>query len=268
MKFTIIGNKGFIGKSIIEYLNQKKIDCFGIDLKSETIPKENLGHVIYAVGITSDFRERVLDTYDAHVCTLKNVIQKSKFDSFLYLSSTRIYSGGKNGQEETSFVVSPSSLSDSYNITKIAGESICMHVKKPNVRIARLSNVVGKNFMSNDFIFSIIRDAIKKKKIILQSSLESEKDYVDISDVLDNLVNISLKGKHSIYNVASGTNIKTSEIISKIKKVTDCQVIEKNKDKIVFPTISIERIKNDFKFYPRSVLEDIENLTHIYKNIS
>jgi len=196
MRFTILGANGFIGSNLTNYLQTKNCEIF--TPKISEIQSENLGHVIYCIGITSDFRERPYDTVNSHVTLLNDILKNRNFESFLYLSSTRVYMNSSSTKEENSINVNPNNFTEIYNISKIMGESICLASKKTNVKIARLSNVIGNNFESNDFIFSLIHDAIKNKEILLHSQLESEKDYISVDDVVEMLYKISIKGKSKI----------------------------------------------------------------------
>lgn len=268
MKFSILGYNGFIGKNLIKYLQKNKLDYDTINLDDE-FSDESLGHVIYAIGITSDFRTRPFDTVNSHVCRLMDFLKNVNFESFLYLSSTRIYSKSDYSYEEKPVVVNPLDFSDHYNLSKLMGESICLSSSKKNIRIARLSNVIGENFDSDDFLFSLIKDAVKNNQIILNSSSKSEKDYVHIDDVTKILINIATSGKNKIYNVASGKNIRTEEIVEKIIKSTGCKIKDDfNSKSFSFPLISIEKIVTEFGFVPVSALDKIEEIINEYKKNS
>lgn len=265
MKFTIFGSRGFIGSNLLQKLKHSNVEYYTPDIHDDKILKENLGHVIYAIGLTADFRERQFDTVETHVCLLHDLLKNATFDSFLYLSSTRVYSNLTD--ECTSLKVNPTKPDDLYNISKIMGESLCMASDKPNIRIVRLSNVIGNNFTSNDFLSSIIRDAIEKKIIKLNISLLSEKDYVDINDVVEIIPKIVIGGKNKIYNLASGSNTKTKDIVNEIIRLTDCNVdINKDAKEYSFPIISINRLKNEFNYHPVNVLGKLETIIRSFEN--
>jgi len=266
MKFTVFGSTGYLGSSLVKKFKSDNIECTTPDIRKDKIVDENLGHVIYAIGVPN-FKQNPSKAIDAHVILLNKLLNEAKFDSFLYLSSTRVYYNATSTDEDSSLVVNPTNENNLYNISKIMGEAICNSSKKQNVRIVRLSNVTGKNINSNLFLPSIIQDAINLKKIILQTKLDSKKDYVYIDDVLDILPKISLQGKNIIYNVGSGKNISNEEIGKKLQEITGCEIeVEKNAIKYTFPTISINRIKEEFGFEPTSILENFEKIVSEYKN--
>jgi len=60
--------------------------------RDESLDGRDLGHIIYCIGITADFRRRPHDTITAHVTKLQEVLTRTSFESLVYLSSTRVYS--------------------------------------------------------------------------------------------------------------------------------------------------------------------------------
>lgn len=264
MKFTVLGSNGFIGSSLVYYLREKGMDCFTPDIRQQDITNEPLGHVIYAIGVPN-FMQRPFDAVNAHACALLKILRDAKFDSFLYLSSARIYNNSST-REDDNIVVNPGKINDLYNISKVMGESLCLSSGRENVRIVRPSNVTGNNFASDLFIPSILRNAVDDGKILLHSSLKSEKDYVFIDDLVQIIPDISLKGKHKIYNVAYGKNLTSQEIISEISRITGCKIdVEPDAREYSFPVISNERIVNEFEFKPSSIIPKLENMIHSYK---
>lgn len=267
MKFTIFGSSGFIGTSLIQKLRSENIEFLAPDIRKDKITDQNLGHVIYAIGNAGiNFKQYPEKTIDANVILLNKLLKEANFESFLYLSSTRVYTNAKSTHEDSALIVNPSNHDNLYNISKIMGEAICNFSKKQNVRIARLSNVTGVNFNSEIFLPSIIQDAIKTKRIILQTKLNSEKDYVDIENVLDILLKISQYGKKTIYNVASGKNLTNEKIVKKIQEITKCELtITKDARTNSFLPISIKRIEEEFNFKPTSVLNKFKDIIDKYK---
>jgi nucleoside-diphosphate-sugar epimerase len=265
LKFTVIGSKGFIGSNLVKYLKSKGHECDTPEIRIDDLTGKNLGNVMYVIGI-SNFLEKPMETIDAHVCSLIKILNTTNFDSFLYFSSGRPYYNGNSTLEESTFTINPNKIDDLYNISKLMGESICLASKKKNVRIVRPSNVTGGDFLSKLFIPSILRDAVDKKKILIRSTLDSEKDYVYIDDVVKIATEISIHGKQSIYNIAYGTNTRSEEIINEILKHTGCEIeIQPNSPKFSFPTISIEKIIDEFKFQPTRFIPKIASMVEEYK---
>ena len=66
------------------------------------------GHVIDCIGLTGDFRVRPLDTAEAHVGLVARCLGELLFDSFLLLSSTRVYARATATREEVALPTLPS----------------------------------------------------------------------------------------------------------------------------------------------------------------
>jgi nucleoside-diphosphate-sugar epimerase len=263
---TVLGASGFIGSHLVKRLEELDIP-FDAPRRDKKISTGNAGDVIYCIGLTSDFRSRPFDTVRAHVCKLLEVLQGWEFDSLLYLSSTRLYrTDMPEATEGDSFQFNSLNPSDLYNISKAMGESLSLACGK-KTRVVRLSNVYGDDFTSENFLPSIIKDAVSKKKVILQTSADSTKDYVNIRDVVDGLINIATKGEHTIYNLASGVNVSNQQLMERISQLTDCRVeFERETPTINFPPINIDRMRTEFDFRPSNVLADITTLVDTYRD--
>ena len=265
---TVLGAFGFIGSHLVKRLEELDIPC-AAPHRDQTTSTGNAGDLIYCIGLTSDFRSRPFDTVNAHVCKLLEVLQGWEFESLLYLSSTRLYrSDAPEGREEDSFQVNSLNPSDLYNISKAMGESLALACGK-KTRVVRLSNVYGDDFASGNFLTSVIKDAVTNRKVTLQTSPDSAKDYINIRDVVDGLIDIVTKGEHTIYNLASGVNVSNRLIMDRIGGLIDCEVeFAPEAPTINFPPINIDRMRTEFDFRPSSVLADIPALLESYGGTS
>lgn len=260
MKYTVLGASGFIGRHLVAALMRQGHQVYAPAKGSEEIFSQPLGHVIYCVGLTADFRTRPFDTVRAHVTFLSDVLEKAKFESLLYLSSTRVYARSGSGTEQTTIPVDIHDSSDLYNITKLAGESLCRSCGRTGVKIARLSNVIGDDPGSENFLFALIREALTGR-IVLQSDPASSKDYILLRDVVSLLPRIAASGSNFIYNVASGQNLAHTDIINALVGLTSCRYEVLNGAPLQdFPIIDISRVQKEFDFSPSSVLDQLPDL--------
>lgn len=261
MKFTVLGASGFIGTHLAGYLRQAGHECFTPARGDNAVADADLGHVIYCIGLTADFRRRPFDTVQAHVCMLAEVLEKYRFESLLYLSSTRVYAGAANGDEDA-----PLMAGDLYNLTKLTGESLCFASNRANIRVVRLSNVFGADFSSDNFLPSLIGAAVADRHITFHTALDSAKDYVGIGDVVSILPKIVLAGKQRVYNVASGRNTSNRELADKIRELTGCEVDVTGEDRPVsFPPIQVARLRQEFGFSPAMLLDCLDGLIDEYR---
>ncbi len=265
MNFTILGGGGFLGAHLVGYLKSQG--------HTVNVPRRNLdgifdidlGHVIYAIGLTGDFRSRPFDTVEAHVSLLSRLLQKCRFDSWLYLSSTRIYSElglGKVATEKSDIVVNLG-LDNLYNLSKLMGESLCLACPNSNIRVARLSNIYGAGMSPNTFLGSILKDLHRHGSVTLNECPNSGKDYIASSDVVSLLEKISSHGLQRIYNIASGISLSHRELFDAIFKLTgfslnysDACITRK------FPLVDISLIQNEFGFQPKLLLDNIGELLY------
>jgi len=264
---TILGASGFIGSLMAKRLQQYKLEFQSVK-RNEVIPAGNLGNVIYCIGVTADFRSKPFETVDAHVCTLLDLVRRHEFDSLLYLSSTRLYEGNDSTDEQEALRVRPQSANDLYNLSKMMGESITLNCGRTG-RVARIANVYGPDFTSDNFLSSILRQAVRGEKIVLQTAPDSEKDYVWVHEVVENLIWIAAEGKQQIYNVASGVNVSNGQLAAKLQQLTGREIeFAPDAPAIKFPRINIKRVRDEFGIVPSSVLDDLEWLLQLYKEES
>jgi nucleoside-diphosphate-sugar epimerase len=267
MKITVLGASGFIGSHLVNHLAESSVEVYAPARGERDLSGRSLGHVVYCIGVTSDFRRRVFDTVQAHVCYLLYALEQFKFDSFLYLSSTRVYQGNISTEEVSTLNVNPTQKGDVYNLSKLMGEALCLSIDNQSVRIVRLSNVYGQDFHSSNFFSSVLQDAIDKHTLMLQSSLDSEKDYIYIGDVVSILPQIVLQGKKRIYNIASGRNISHRALINQLRRRIELTVsVAKDAKVVQFPPISIRRIQQEFHFIPTKLEKVIDQLIYSYQH--
>jgi len=258
LRYTILGSSGFIGARLVTRALGLGHDvwCPG---RNDRLDTQGAGHIIYCVGMTANFRGRSHQTIDAHVTHLQRVLRQTNFDSFTYLSSTRVYRHltAAVAHEESPLVVSPGNPEDIYNISKILGENLLLQ-QDGRMRIARLSNVVGIDFTSGNFLSCLLRESVCRGRIHLEQSLSSVKDYVDARFVVDALLHLGPYGRHAIYNVASGKNISHEQIIDRLKELTDAEVtVSGNDRRHCFPRICVERIQQEFNFKSSCVFDQL-----------
>ena len=226
-----------------------------------------MNHVIYSLGV-SNFLKDPLEAIDAHVCILNNILKNCNFDSLLYISSGRIYYNANSTLEENPYSVNPNIKNELYNISKLQGESLCMSMNNPKIKIIRPSNVVGTNAPLNLFIPSLINEAVETGKIVLHSTLDSEKDYVYIEDLVEIIPKIISSDKYQIYNIASGYNTSSKDIVNEIIRLTNCELeIASDAKKFSSSQINIDRIKNEFNFVPTKIIDKIKDVVKFYQNL-
>lgn len=267
IRFTVLGSRGYVGSHLAAELRQRGDAEVWED--SGKLPADGLGHVFFCIGVTTDFHNRLHDTMRAHVAKLMDVLDAGGFDSFTYLSSTRVYERGSSGKEDGIISVEPGNIGDYYKISKVAGEAVCLAHPRPTVRVARLSNVIGFEQPPLTFVPSLIRDALQHGTIALRTALDSAKDYVCMEDVVSALPLIALHGRERLYNVSSGLQTTHQEIVGCISRTLGCDY-SANRDapRSTFPETTAEKLLAEFGFRPESILDKLPDLCRRYAEMT
>jgi nucleoside-diphosphate-sugar epimerase len=141
------------------------------------------------------------------------------------------------------------------------GESLCLAHQNPSVRVARISNVIGMHTRAesaHNFLDAIIQEAVTQRRVVLHSSLQSEKDYIGINDVACSLHAIATGGRERIYNVARGANTSTAALLDLMREVMPFDVtVAAGAPSIVFPPIDVHRLEKEFGFVPQPIAPSV-----------
>lgn len=248
--FTVLGAAGFIGRHLVQHLRGRghAVEAPAkapADAYVQALLGRPLGHVIYCVGLTADFRTRPFETVDAHVSLLRQVLDRCDFTSLTYLSSTRVYLHSNASTETTVLRVDPAERDDIFALSKLLGESLCLRSGE-TCRIVRPSNVFGFGDRSENFLSSILRDAKNKSRVTISMSPQSAKDYVAVEDVVRWTREIALTGRERVYNLAGGRNVTNAEIAGALARLGIPVEFEPGGPTISFPPIDISRVTREF----------------------
>lgn len=252
MMSTILGGRGFIGRHLAAALSAQGNQCWQPGRGDAEIFERPLGTVYYCIGLTADFRNRPFDTVDAHVCVLRQVLERAHFDQLIYLSSTRVYAGNTLTDESQLLSVAPYRPDDLYNITKLMGESLTL-ASGGACRVARLSNVLGFDMGPTNFVGALFAEARELGAVRFRTSLASAKDYVWVDDAVSALIAIAEKGRQPIYNIAGGANVSHEAIANLLAANGIPFTVMDNAPTITFPPISIDRLVSDTGFHPNPI---------------
>ena len=260
---TVLGAGGFIGGALVSHLRAIGRPVNAVtrtDLPDFLSSRPPAGDVIYCIGLTADFRIRPLDTAEAHVGLVGRALEKN-FRSFLLLSSTRVYGRAEIGREDLPIAVQPGAPGDLYNITKLAGEALCLSDPRPGVRVVRLSNVYGAGMGVGAFLGQVLAEGTERGAVTLRQSLRSAKDYIAITQVLPALLAIADRGAARLYNVASGVNTTHDAIVGVLSNAAGWDItVQDNAAATRFPRIDITRLSLEFGAPRNSILDDLPAL--------
>jgi nucleoside-diphosphate-sugar epimerase len=263
---TVIGGQGFIGRALVRRLLGLGWDCWvpdrGIDWPQPVRP---LGRVIYCAGMTADYLRDPAATLEAHAGLLSRVLQSAHYESLVYLSSTRLYDGlvpsEVPAKEEGGLLVNPLESRHLYDLSKLAGESLCHVLGEGRARVARLSCVYNDERDDDGFLPALLKQvatARADEELHLASSPHFSRDYVHVSDVVQALIDIALHGKQPTYNVASGQNLRNDALANMVQTHSTRRIVF-DLDRAPSPpaVVSIQRLQTEFGWAPQSVEQRI-----------
>lgn len=261
-KATIIGGQGFIGRHLAARLRAEGWACEVPDRQAVYDGGEDLGHVFYCAGLTADYIQRPFATVEAHVSLLNRILQAGRFESLVYLSSTRLYDTqpGVVASEGLPLSLNPANPRHLYDLSKALGESLCFVTGQGRARVARLSCVYKDHTDAEGFLPGLLRQLIdtRPSRLEVDSSPAFARDYVHLQDVVEALVLIAVQGTSFLYNVASGENIRNEELFASLAGISGCEIVALRQDDVPAPPrISIEKMRGEFGWQPVPVLQKI-----------
>lgn len=239
-------NKEFAGNTKLYLMSKSdiypiliEVDSFRLtlDLAHETsfksLPKFDF--VIHCAGHAqpSLFQKSPMSTLSINATsTLKLLEIMSPIGTFLFLSSSEVYSGLNRTPFKESDLgqTGPEHPRSAYIESKRLGEAIMCnsHIEYPEIKTfaARLSLAYGPGVrisdtrVLNQFIFK----ALKFGTIELMDSGSDLRTYCYVRDAIEMCINIMVKGREKIYNVGGESTISILELANMIADKTGATV--------------------------------------------
>jgi nucleoside-diphosphate-sugar epimerase len=236
---TVIGGRGFVGRGLVAHLRSAGWQV-EVPARDAAFPRRgtSLGHVFYCAGMTADFARRPRDTVEAHAGLLAKVLESDAFDALVYLSSTRLYDGLDAADpvgEDTPIAISPGHPRHLYDVTKLAGETLCATMAPGRARVA--ATPAGGT-------------------LPLDSSPHLARDYVHRDDVIRALAAIAEHGTRLAYNVASGTSLRNDALAALIgREAGRSLTFAHDRDAPAPPVASVARARDEFDWHPAGVAD-------------
>ena len=267
---TVIGAGGFIGRRLVAHLRTSGWDCFAPPRDDIGFLGQDLGAVFYCAGLTADYARRPHDTVRAHAGLLNEVLAEGRFDSLVYLSSTRLYDGrpgfaGAEVDEDTPLALDPAQPRHLFDLSKALGESLCRQASGGRARIARLSCVYsGEDDDADGFLGGLLarlRAAGRGPVLEIDSSPDATRDYVHVDDAIEALLAIALRGTRPLYNVASGVELSNRALFARLGELAGCELrARRDGPAPCAAPVSIERMKGELGWRPRALLDRLPAL--------
>lgn len=248
---TVLGAGGWIGAALVEDLRRQGRAVLPVgrsNLNDWLATGDALGPVIYAIGLTADFRERPYATAEAHVGLLSRVLQRRGLSQLLLLSSTRVYARSDNTDEAAALPCLSTDPSDLYNLSKLMGEALVLQDPRPGLKVVRISNVVGVGQPRSTFVGSLLEEAGATGEVSIQQPAAMAKDYVELEDVVRLLPQIAVHGRQRLYNLGFGRNTTHQEVAAWLERQgVTVRFASQASPCLRFPELSIHRLSAEFE---------------------
>ena len=267
--YTVLGAKGFIGAALVAWLESQGQMVHGVtraSLPAILATRRPAGHVIDCIGLISNSCSRPQDTAEAHVGIVARCLTDLRFDSFLLLSSTRVYCRASTTHEGAVLPFLPTNTAELNSVMKLAGEALCLSNSQPGIRVARLSNVYGIGMPAETFLEKLLRNGTATGQALFPEEAATTDDYVSIAAVVRLLPAIAIAGHHRIYNLAAGTNTSHDAIAQRLQDIAGWRIIyATNANAVLRPPIDTTRIETEFGPTRSNLVADLPLLLALSK---
>ena len=255
MRVLVTGGSGFVGRHLVDLLRQRGDDVFsaapsrGDDdhIPLDLTDAENVTAVVEMVRPELVFHlaaqsfvpasiDNPLETYRVNIdgtAYLLDALEKQADPKprIVFTSSAEVY--GKRPVEDMPLRETlPTRPGNPYAASKAAGEAMMLAAhdsKGIDTVISRAFNHIGvgqdARFAVPAFAQRLARVASGTERVIQVGNVESERDFLDVRDVVSAYVALAERGiSGEIYNVCSGVAVKMREILRRLVNIAGVAV--------------------------------------------
>lgn len=265
-KIGLVGGSGFVGKNFLKMYGSVA-DIRDISRKSGAVTEYSADElekalkdcdsvVIMAAKKVNQNEKQSLMLYFDNVGIVENTLiacNRLGIKNIVYLSSRCVYSNSQKVPIAENGAIDPINY---YGILKYTGELLCGYynrVHKTNIKILRLSQIIGKN-ESGYMVDLFIDKAINNKPLTVYGKSVGKRDYIYIKDACKAIWMALLKCNFSgVYNIGSGIGTSNAElaqaVINGFNSRSHIEIMEdKPEDKNV-SYLDINKAKQELGFY-------------------
>lgn len=241
-KATVIGGSGYVGRHVVN-----RLISLGVQVTAPRRGHElqllgtDLGELFYCAGMTSNYAASPVDTVQVHISLIMSLLDSCKYNSVVYLSSTRLYDRQmvtfqKNEaiSENDFLIMNPKNLRHLYDLTKAVGENLCLHMASQKASIARLACVWDTSQTATGFIPSLVRQLQKlssetssESTISVNSTPNTSRHYIHVNDLVFAIIRMAFsEDREQIVSLASDScPILNSSIFSLLEEIYRIKII-------------------------------------------
>jgi len=233
MKVLIIGDTGFIGKNLKEYLIKKRYQVIGFSksrgqnlLHYTDIEKKikncdiiiNCGAIVQPHNSIFSPKQTLENNINGTINVLESCRKYKK--PLIHTSTSLVYGNSKNSikEDHPHFPATP------YAASKSCVDNICMmynRVYDLDIRIVRYFNVYGPNQSNDKIIPNFCKHAQQNLPLTIYGNGKNFRDYVYITDITEGTWKARKLRPGTIINLCSGKKTATIELAKLIIKKTE-----------------------------------------------
>jgi len=232
------------------------------------VPAERFTHVVYAAGVTSDYRSRPQEVIESQLVGLEATLEGlAPGCTFVFVSSARVYGrvlADEPLSEDSVASVTPMHLDNLYDSAKRLAESLCLwHAERRDVRaiVARSGNLYGLDSpRSSTSVSELVREAATTGRVTLTGNPASVRNYCCTVDFAQGLVRAAARGRPgSAYNVGSDEHLTTEELASTIaESLGDVEVVgPADPGAPSYQRLDIGRAKRELGYAPQLSIAEV-----------
>lgn len=233
-KVLVTGAFGLVGSAICKLLERdyEDIEIYKQKFDESDFQYNRYDFIIHAAGYGQPLKfvedkeaTMMINTY----FTAKLFKCLNKGGSFLFVSTSEVYSGSPSPHKETNIgTTTPQHPRACYIEGKRCGEAICMAYKEQgyDVKIARLALAYGPGTKVNDtrVLNQFIEQALTTGRIKLLDDGSALRTYVYVEDAAEMILDILFKGKDVVYNVGGFSETSIADLAYQIAYLTNAEV--------------------------------------------
>jgi len=286
VNILIIGGSGFIGNSFITNIDRTQYETivsidtndhslyddvifYQIDVNTKPnlqkiIKKHKISTILYLADNSTLSKCQNIDT---KLFRILNFLTEEKI-RIIYVSSCVVYDMRQDVEHTEESVTNPSSI---YSLNKIINENIILYYHKTynlDYIILRPTNIYGKNDTNSRLIPNIIQNI--KQDTLFSLKDNSTIDFIYVQDFvfLLDIFSKELVYNNKIYNVSTGINTPTLEILKQIESINkNFKYQIQDKSLVKLSKISNKKIFEIYKKYNFSLTTIEDGIAKTIKNI-
>src|SRR5262245_17074222 len=213
----ITGSTGLIGANLHAAL--LRAECYVGSSTARVLSlkaRDKYDFIIHAAGYAqpAKFLADPMATISVNTTMLAHLLEHLAPDGrLLFLSTSEVYSGNPRSlyREEDIGATNPAHERGCYIESKRCGEAICHAARAAGhtAIIARVSSVYGPGVRAKDarVMSQFIDSALRSGEIVLKDGGQARRVFLYVSDAVEMLLNILLRGVGSVYNVGGPASL-------------------------------------------------------------